>query len=71
LKEVLEKVYNDAYTEGLKARNYWLNNLNNPIAYTFTGADTTPPPNYKTTTPNDVPNPYQVTCSEAANAIGD
>ena len=68
LKKVLEKVYNDAYTEGLKAGNSW---WNTPITYTSTGTNFTPPPTYKTTTPNDVPNPYQVTCSEAMNTVGD
>lgn len=66
LKEVLEKVYNDAYNEGFKAHSGW---WNNPITYSTTTTPT--PPTYKTTTPNDVPNPYQVTCSEAMNAVGD
>ena len=65
LKEILEKVYNDAYNEGLKAINWW-----SPTV-TYTGT------NYQYQTPNTTgtpppPNPYQyqVTC-EVNNTVGD
>ena len=67
LKEVLEKVYNDAYNEGYKAGSGW---WSQSLVYT-SPSTTTVPPIYKTTTPNDVPNPYQVTCNNTVNAAGD
>ena len=75
LKEVLEKVYNDAYAEGLKAGQSWWNSP----TITYTG--TTYPyytPN-TTGTPAPEPNKYTITCNntetctggETSNAIGD
>lgn len=75
LKKVLEKVYNDAYNEGLKASVTWYNSP------TITYTDKTYPYQTPITTGTPTPpNPYVVTCSndtgshvggETSNAVGD
>lgn len=61
LKKILEKVYDDGYNEGLQCYSKW---WSAPITVTSEF------PNIKTT-PSVVPNPYQVTCDNTINTVGD
>lgn len=64
-KEELEKYINEAYHAGYSdgyAAGKQSNNIISPYVYTTT-------PQWMQTSPNDVPNPYEITC-EAHNDIG-